>query len=167
MVRNVNDLGLRNEVVCAAADLQAIYPGKDILPQVHEGNFNYMNKEAGWAESGKIVKLMIDWVVELGAKVIPGQTVKSFQEEGEKITGVVTVDGRIFEAEKLVLACGAWSEQLLHDTPLATPAGFLTASAQCIITIQLDEVCLFDHLHDLGSQTCRLQDRNTLIYLSA
>jgi glycine/D-amino acid oxidase-like deaminating enzyme len=137
---NVKALGVKNKVINSAADLHSIYPDSPVLPQVNPDNFSYVNQEGGWAESGKVVKLMIQWCIDLGAKVIPGQKAKEFIERNGQIVGVKTEEGKSFESDVVVLAAGAWTEGFLRDTPLRTPDGLVTASAHSIAAIQLNEV---------------------------
>lgn len=123
-------------------------PNQDALPLIHEKNFTYLNREGGWAESGAMVKLMMDWCIELGAHLIPGQKMKAYTEKDGHVSGIVTEEGRTFEADIIVLALGAWSEETLSDTGLTTPKGFLTASGHGIMAIQLDEVSPFSELSE-------------------
>ena len=93
----------------SAAQIQARFPAWNPVDHPEA----YFNPRAGWAESGEVVARLIAQAKKLGVKLIAGAEMRSLIEEGSRVLGVRTADGREFEAESVVVAAGAWSPALL------------------------------------------------------
>lgn len=150
---NLDQLGIRNSILPTQADVDALYP--EVRTSFPDEHFNYVNHEAGlfasavheqltdkrlgWAESTECVKLMLSWCVELGAKVIPGQSMSSTIIENGEAKGIRTEEGTEWRADLIVLAMGSWTESVVDTTDCQMPSGMLTASGQAVVVYQLDE----------------------------
>jgi sarcosine oxidase/L-pipecolate oxidase len=78
-------------------------------PKIEKG---YWNPEAGWADAGDAVGKMMEDAVGRGVKYECGN-VQTLIMDDSGVTGVQTTDGRVYEADKILLATGAWTSQLL------------------------------------------------------
>ncbi|KIW26804.1 uncharacterized protein PV07_06609 [Cladophialophora immunda] len=72
----------------------------------------YTNTSAGWADASSAVAAVMNEAVKAGVKHEVGE-VSELLSDGDKLTGVRTVDGRTFTGEKIVLATGAWTPWLM------------------------------------------------------
>jgi sarcosine oxidase/L-pipecolate oxidase len=72
----------------------------------------YWNASSGWADAGAAVEKMMSESVRRGVKYACGD-VATFMLGDEGIQSLRTSDGKVFEAEKIVLCTGAWTSQLL------------------------------------------------------
>ncbi|MEK6588324.1 MAG: FAD-dependent oxidoreductase, partial [Chloroflexota bacterium] len=73
----------------------------------------YFNPRAGWAESGEVVARLISEGKTLGVKVHGGAQMHGLIDQGTRVAGVRTADGREFMADYVVVAAGAWTPALL------------------------------------------------------
>lgn len=90
---------------------------KDRLPHFPPGLTALANTEGGWAASGACVARMMQWFVELGGKVVPGQEFSDFiYTEGDVLAGVLTKGGREFRADQILLAAGGQSSLSIAST---------------------------------------------------
>ncbi len=72
----------------------------------------YFNPQAGWVESGEVVRVLIHMGVTAGVKVHSGQTVRTWLWDGKRVTGLVTDPGGEIQGDYVVLAAGAWTPGL-------------------------------------------------------
>ncbi|KAI1617824.1 FAD dependent oxidoreductase [Exophiala viscosa] len=72
----------------------------------------YTNSSAGWADASSAVEAMMNKAIGAGVRHEVGE-VDHLVSDGQKLTGVRTADGRIFTAEKILLATGAWTPSLM------------------------------------------------------
>lgn len=91
----------------------------------------YFNKSCGWAEAREACLLLVRMCRALGVQFVAGE-VASLVPSGSDVAGIETVDGRIFKADKTVLATGAWTSALLPEL-----GEELLATGQIVGTIQL------------------------------
>ena len=75
----------------------------------------YWNPGAGWAEADKAVEAMLKDAVNRGVKYVQGEAMELIVGKGG-VKGVKLADGRTVEADRVVLATGAWTSQLLYRT---------------------------------------------------
>ncbi|KAI9716822.1 MAG: hypothetical protein M1812_005162 [Candelaria pacifica] len=82
----------------------------------------YWNPGAGWADAGDAVRVIMNEAVKRGVRYVVGEVEEillmdeeDMKEEGGKgcVKGVKTIDGRIFTADKILLATGAWTSSLM------------------------------------------------------
>jgi sarcosine oxidase / L-pipecolate oxidase len=72
----------------------------------------YWNPTAGWADAGEAVAMLIEESVKRGVNYVVGD-VETLQLRGEKVNGVILNDGRVLNADKVILATGAWSAKIM------------------------------------------------------
>lgn len=125
-------------------------------PKIDKG---YWNPEAGWADAGDAVAKMMEDAVRRGVKYECGD-VESLLLGEQGVKGVQTKDGRVFEAEKVLLATGAWTSQLLSETEVMlnieecdTIEKQLTAAGVCVVHYKLND-----------EEYERLKDMPVLVY---
>ena len=74
----------------------------------------YWNPGAGWAEADRAVGAMLQDAVDKGVRYLQGEVASLIpRENGHGIRGVKLADGTVIEADKVVLATGAWTSLLL------------------------------------------------------
>ncbi len=73
----------------------------------------YFNPQGGWAESGKVVAALVREAERAGVLLREGSRVVRIEEQAGKVTGVVLETGEIVKAERVVVAAGAWTPDLL------------------------------------------------------
>jgi sarcosine oxidase/L-pipecolate oxidase len=105
----------------------------------------YWNPDAGWADAADAVKSMLDDAVGRGVKYEEGD-VEELLLGSSGIRGVKTKDGKVYEAEKILLASGAWTSQLL--SPVEDQLGIeendrvekqVTAAGVSVVHYRLDD----------------------------
>ena len=74
----------------------------------------------GAAEGAEMVRLLLMEAAKYGADVVAGCDVSGFLREGDHIQGVVTNFGKM-HADLVIVATGAWSEQLLACADIRLP----------------------------------------------
>ena len=92
-----------------AARLAARFPAWDGA-RYPEG---YFNPAAGWAESGRVLGLMIDEARSAGVNVRQGEALSRLIEDGSRVTGIFTTSGESVRADVVLIAAGAWTPVLL------------------------------------------------------
>jgi sarcosine oxidase/L-pipecolate oxidase len=74
----------------------------------------YANPEAGWVDSARATAAYLRTAQSRGVQRATGDVVELLLDEQKSgLRGVRTRDGRVFEAERVVLAAGAWTSALL------------------------------------------------------
>lgn len=85
-----------------------LYPEWD-LTRYPDG---YLNTRAGWAESGAVVERLWCLCRESGVRFLVG-SFRDFMSRGSRIQGVITTDAQHIEADRVVVAAGAWTPGLM------------------------------------------------------
>lgn len=70
----------------------------------------YLSREAGWAESGEVVRELVGRAVAEGVQHVEGRAVELLPGPGVRLAG-----GGTLEAEGVVVAAGAWTPALLPE----------------------------------------------------
>ncbi len=99
-------------------ELKAVEPGLDNNYQQ-----GWFTPTIGQVRNPRLVRALRDDLIKLGVRIEQQTRAESFISESQGIKGVVTNKGR-FYADKVVLAGGAWSAQLLEKwlkTPKIAP----------------------------------------------
>lgn len=92
-----------------AASLARRYPAW--RPGVHaEG---YLSPRAGWAESGAVMAWLVRVARDAGVRTREGVAVEGLLEDDARVRGVRTRTGERLEADRVVVAAGAWTPSLL------------------------------------------------------
>jgi glycine/D-amino acid oxidase-like deaminating enzyme len=73
----------------------------------------YLNRRAGWAESGEVVTQLLAEAESLGVQLRPGTHFARLYETDAAVTGIVTTDDQILAADLVIMAAGAWTPGLL------------------------------------------------------
>ena len=73
----------------------------------------YLNPHAGYAESGRVMELLIANARSAGVRIREGLRSKSLHEPGGRVAGVVLQGGEILRADFVVVSAGAWTSFLL------------------------------------------------------
>ena len=98
----------------------------------------FLDLEAGYAESGRVVAALIQWAKSLGVELRENAKFRDLDEAGDRIKGIVLKDGEKIAATAVVMAVGAW-------TPYALPftRNFLRASGQPVFHLKPKQPELF------------------------
>src|SRR5438034_3918835 len=72
--------------------------------------------EAGYAESGRAVAMLIERAKSAGVELREGVTFSQLDERGNRVSGIVLDDGQRVAADLVVMALGAWTPYLLPFT---------------------------------------------------
>ncbi|KAL1886833.1 hypothetical protein Plec18167_000768 [Paecilomyces lecythidis] len=114
----------------------------------------YWNPSAGWADAAKAVEVMMRAATELGVKYEVGEAARIVYEDGA-VKGVETKNGRRYMADKVLLATGAWTSQLMStiEDELNIPEverveNQVTAAGVCVAHFQLspEEAAIYRQL---------------------
>lgn len=74
----------------------------------------YFNPDAGWVDAEKATARFMETAVNKGVRRVVGDVVElSVDISTGRVRGVKTRDGRLWTADKIVLAAGAWTNLLL------------------------------------------------------
>ena len=113
MIHNFKDLGVNSKAeVIEPSELRRRYP-LFWDADYKEAKDCYVNPEAGWAEAASALKAIIAEAVRYGVKYVEGNVSALLFSREDDCTGVELVDGRTYEAGKVVLATGANTARLL------------------------------------------------------
>jgi glycine/D-amino acid oxidase-like deaminating enzyme len=78
-----------------------------------------VNRGSGWAEAKEALQKTIEAAVELGVRYVTAEvTALRLEDEGggRRCCGVVTADGTLIDAERVILCTGAYTPKLLIDS---------------------------------------------------
>ncbi|WDK20194.1 FAD dependent oxidoreductase [Colletotrichum graminicola] len=93
------------------------------------------NAAGGWADAAGAIRALASECTRAGVSFVTGAqgTVVSLQRSGARVTGVRTAAGTTWEAERVVLAMGAWTNRVVPGVGHAVaasgqPVGFIRLS---------------------------------------
>jgi len=88
---------------------------KEHFPAWAAGKFRdgYLSSRAGWAESGNVLARLAVEAKEACVIVREGVTFARLLEDGPRVNGVVTADGKELRADLVLVTGGAWTPTLL------------------------------------------------------
>lgn len=105
----------------------------------------YTNPSSGWADASLAVKVMMQDAVSKGVKFEVGEVVELLTS-GQGLGGVCTADGRVYTADKILLATGAWTSWLMAPLEIALQIQHedsidrqIVATGVCTATFQLSQ----------------------------
>ena len=75
----------------------------------------FFNPRAGFAESGRVVSALATAVRQAGGVVVEGVTAVALLAHGGRVTGIQTAVGDVFTAGHIIVAAGAWTQELLPE----------------------------------------------------
>ncbi len=92
-----------------SADLQREHPAwnADRYPE------GYLNPRAGWAESGAVTAQLAADARAQGVEIVEGCRFTRLVEKEGRVCGLLTHDGREWQADIVLMATGAWTAALL------------------------------------------------------
>ncbi|GAB4144014.1 MAG: N-methyl-L-tryptophan oxidase [Candidatus Promineifilaceae bacterium] len=87
------------------------------FPAWREGVFvdGYLNPQAGYAESGRVVEALLRLAQESGVSLHTNATASRLLANGSRVIGVQTAQGASFFGDHIVVAAGAWTPLLVPD----------------------------------------------------
>jgi glycine/D-amino acid oxidase-like deaminating enzyme len=98
----------------------------------------FLDLEAGYAESGRVVAALIRWAKSLGVELRENARFRDLDEAGDRIKGIVLEDREKIVATAVVMAVGAWTPYTLPFTH-----NFLRASGQSVFHLKPKQPELF------------------------
>ncbi|KAI8088965.1 FAD dependent oxidoreductase [Halteromyces radiatus] len=115
---------------------------------VHHGfNIAYLNKAGGWCNSAEAVKHMHQKCLQQGVRFVIGGdqgTLSSlYCPNNNKTEGIVTMDGKIHKADKVVLATGSWTPGVveMENQIIATGQAVIQFKPYGDLRDQFDQNC--------------------------
>lgn len=128
------------------ADVRASFPASlrphlgDVWTKFdsHE-QLGYLNPQAGWTEARAATFAVLDEARRLGAEVVSNVRITQLlSTDGQRrVRGAVASDGRVFEADSVIVAAGCWTASLLETLGAPLPRPVLAPSAHCVVTFEL------------------------------
>ncbi|XEV01125.1 hypothetical protein FSHL1_006412 [Fusarium sambucinum] len=115
-------LGDNSGEITDARQLRTRYPN---FPATTEGFNAYVNPRGGWADAQASVRQLSEECSLQGVNFITGPrgTVKSLQIQNKRVTGVYVAEGELISADQVILATGAWSNQLVPISHASSASG--------------------------------------------
>lgn len=88
---------------------------QDRFPAWKSENYSegYFNPQAGWAESGEVVRQLILRAKAAGVILHEGHKLGGLVETGSRVTGIRSHGGEQFPADITIIAAGAWTPAIL------------------------------------------------------
>ncbi|KAK7207695.1 FAD dependent oxidoreductase [Myxozyma melibiosi] len=127
----VKDLGLPvTEFSSGKAAADYLSLSQDAL----SGLAGYLSHEAGWVYAAKAVKQLFEMCLDQGAIFVEKAVADLiYAEDGHSVTGLKLEGGEMFQADVVIVACGAWTDTLV-------PTGErLLATGQPVAFVKLTE----------------------------
>ncbi|KAF7591199.1 hypothetical protein BBP40_001858 [Aspergillus hancockii] len=144
--KNFHDSG-RDEAIINMSEEEVKRQWGGLLRRTDCGPFGsyYFNPSAGWADAGKALAIMANEAVKIGVRYEIGEARRIVPGENG-VQAVETDAGTVFKADKVLLATGAWTSQLMssvedeldlpHDQRVENQA---SAAGVCVAHFQLSE----------------------------
>ena len=119
---------MSNDISCGADVLQGNVPlvrsrfpeDAAILSNLEQA---YFNQNGGWADAAAALTRMIALAKELGAQFLTGHALDDLvfkTEPGmkeQRVVGIKTANGKVLDADIVILAMGAWTASSLRTRP--------------------------------------------------
>ncbi|KAJ8119093.1 hypothetical protein OPT61_g63 [Boeremia exigua] len=106
----------RGSNIIKEVDAKSLIEAHDVLRGIDGGKLGkgYFNPEAGWVDAASATKAYLRIAESRGVKRVTGD-VEEFllRNDGEGLAGVRLQDGTVLEADKVVVAAGAWTSGLI------------------------------------------------------
>jgi sarcosine oxidase / L-pipecolate oxidase len=123
------DIGANLRSYDTASDIQSAIPDSVPKKSSFEGVSGYLNLDGGWAESAVGVERLMAEVQGLGGTIVAGFPVENLIRRDGKTGGVQSKDGRVEEADHVILAAGPWTA-----TTFAKDLDTLNLETRCLAT---------------------------------
>jgi glycine/D-amino acid oxidase-like deaminating enzyme len=75
---------------------------------------SYLSLDAGWVESGEVVRSLAAHALTLGIEFVQGRASRVLDRSG-RVTGISLADGSEREADAVVVAAGAWTGRVVPE----------------------------------------------------
>lgn len=98
----------------------------------------FFHGRGGYAESGSVIEALVGQAEREGVQFYRANTVSRLIEKGDRVEGAVDQHGRVFPADHVVLATGAWSGGML---PSLAPS--IVANGQPVFHLKPSRPALF------------------------
>jgi glycine/D-amino acid oxidase-like deaminating enzyme len=76
----------------------------------------FLDQEAGYAESGRVVATLVERAKSLGVELREGARFAGLDESNDQVNGIVLQDRQVLVGDVVVMAVGAWTPYLLPFT---------------------------------------------------
>jgi len=133
--RNDIALGAVVERLENGDQVRSVFP-----PNIRTGTFSehegYLNHDGGWANAGQGLSILLNEVIALKGKVLPGKIVHRILRHNGKTIGVQCTDESVFDAGLVIIATGSWTSSAFPDLDLAH---MCLATGEGIAMVQLSE----------------------------
>ncbi|KAI8973989.1 FAD dependent oxidoreductase [Trametes punicea] len=126
-------LGARIEYLAGPEAVRKVFP-PSVSISVPEHARGYLNRDGGWAYASQGISRMMDKVIALGGKIVPGKPVEELTKNNGTTTGVRCQDGSVLEADLVVLSAGSWTASAFPELSLQEQC---LATGQCVAMLQL------------------------------
>ncbi|MEX1143411.1 MAG: FAD-dependent oxidoreductase [Anaerolineales bacterium] len=117
-----------------SAQLRRRFPAwnADIYPD------GYLNPQGGWSPSGRVVALLAERARRDGVEIVEGAAFASLLEQGGRVVGVTTANGREYRADWVVFCAGSL-------TPVLLPwlAEVMWPTAQAVFHFKVGDLSLY------------------------
>lgn len=131
-------IGARVKSLNSPDELHRAIPNSVSPKPPFTGLHGYLNIDGGWADAAAGLQRMTNEVSRLGGKLVPGFAVDKLLKKDGRTMGVCTKDGRIQEADHVVLASGAWTASTFaRDLDNLDLDRRCHATGQTVATVQL------------------------------
>lgn len=114
-VQKAKELGLADTELLSYDQLQSLEPHTKI-----NAKGAILFKCDAHLYPNKLMKGLIDQLKRAGAELLPGEEVTGFERNADHISRVIT-GNKSFEADKIVIATGAWSREVIRMTGIKLP----------------------------------------------
>jgi glycine/D-amino acid oxidase-like deaminating enzyme len=98
----------------------------------------FLDREAGYAESGRVVSALIDRAKSLGVELCEGSRFVALSETDSRVNGIALADQTKTAGDAVVMTTGAWTPHLLPFTK-----GFFRATGQAVFHLKPRQSELF------------------------
>ena len=89
------------------------------FPQFANVDSGYiLEDKGGYVAAGPVTRALAEAAAELGAEVHSGAEVVDLRESSGRVSAVATRDGRVFEAEVVVVTAGPWTSRVFPALPI-------------------------------------------------
>ncbi|KAK5584104.1 hypothetical protein RB653_005711 [Dictyostelium firmibasis] len=84
----------------------------------HENDLIVFQKDSGVAYASKSIKTIWSLSKRFGAQILDNKKVSRIKVESENLITILCEDQSVYKTKKIVLACGGWVNQLIHNSQL-------------------------------------------------
>ncbi|WP_430593150.1 NAD(P)/FAD-dependent oxidoreductase [Humidisolicoccus flavus] len=82
-----------------------------------------VNPGEGWVSLPHLIDFLMEEFDRLGGTLVTNAGISTVQIEAGRATGIITADGTVHPAEAVLVACGAWTPQVMERLGITIPDG--------------------------------------------